>query len=49
MGMSERVIIDQAVEQLVFLDKTQKGISDSDKDNVLNKDVAKQKLGKWLK
>jgi len=48
-GMPEQVTIDQVVDQLVFLDKVQKGISDSDSDNVYTKEEAKQKLNKWLK
>ncbi|MCF6360180.1 MAG: hypothetical protein L3J29_05380 [Cyclobacteriaceae bacterium] len=48
-GMPEKVTIDQVVDQLVFLDKVQKGISDSDKDNVHSKEATKQRLSKWLK
>ena len=48
-GMPEKVTIDQVVDQLVFLDKVQKGISDSDNDKIHTKEQAKQKLSKWLK
>lgn len=48
-GMPEKVTIDQVVDQLVFLDKVQKGISDSDNNRINTKEEAKQKLGKWLK
>ena len=48
-GMPEKVTIDQVVDELVFLDKVQNGISDSDNNRVHTKDQAKQKLDKWLK
>jgi len=48
-GMPEKVTIDQVVDQLVFLDKVQKGISDSNNNKVHLKEVAKRKLNKWLK
>ncbi len=47
--MPEQVTIDQVVDQLVFLDKVQKGILDSDSNNIFAKEEAKQKLNKWLK
>ncbi len=48
-GMPEKVTIDQVVDQLVFLDKVQKGISDSDNNRIHTKEEAKQRLSKWLK
>ncbi len=48
-GMPEKVTIDQVVDQLVFLDKVQKGLSDSENNKVQTKEAAKINLGKWLK
>ncbi|HNP18412.1 MAG TPA: hypothetical protein PKL31_08270 [Fulvivirga sp.] len=48
-GMPEKVSIDQVIDQLIFLDKVQKGISDSDNNRINSKEKAKQKLSKWLK
>lgn len=48
-GMPEEVTIDQVVDQLVFLDKVQKGLSDSENNRVQTKEEAKKNLDKWLK
>jgi hypothetical protein len=47
--LPEDVTVEQVIEQLIFLDKVQKGLDDSQKGNINTVEEAKQKLGKWLK
>jgi hypothetical protein len=47
--LPENLTIDQVVDHIIFVEKVQKGLSDSFNDNINSKEEAKQKLGKWLK
>ena len=47
--LPEELTIDQIVDHLIFLEKVQKGLEDSENGRINNKDEAKEKLKKWLK
>ena len=47
--LPEHLTIDQVVDHLIFIEKVQKGLSDSVKGRINTKEEAKQKLNKWLK
>lgn len=47
--MPESMSIDQLVDHLIFVEKVQKGLEDSENGNTNTKEEAKQKLSKWLK
>lgn len=47
--LPENMTIDQAIEELILLDKIEQGINDVDKGNVYTTDEVKNKLKKWLK
>lgn len=48
-GLPDSVTIEQVIEHLIFLDKVNKGLSDSENGRINTVDEAKQKLNKWLK
>jgi predicted transcriptional regulator len=47
--LPENMTIDQVIDHLIFVEKVQKGLEDSENGRVFTNDEAKQKLGKWLK
>jgi len=47
-SLPENVTIEQVIEHLIFLDKVQKGLEDSEKERINTVEEAKQKLNKWL-
>jgi predicted transcriptional regulator len=47
--LPENMTIDQVIDHLIFVEKVQKGLEDSENGRVFTHDEAKQKLGKWLK
>jgi hypothetical protein len=47
--LPENLTIDQVVDHLIFIEKVQKGIHDSQNGKLNTKDKAKQKLKSWLK
>lgn len=47
--MPESITIDQVIDQLIFLEKVQKGLDDSTNGRIKTKDQAKEKLNKWFK
>ena len=47
--LPENMTIDQVIDHLIFVEKVQKGLEDSENGRVYTHDEAKQKLGKWLK
>jgi predicted transcriptional regulator len=47
--LPERLTIDQVVDHLIFVEKVQKGLDDSENGRINTKEEAKQKLKKWLK
>ncbi len=48
-NLPENLSIDQVLEHLVFLEKVQKGLIDSENGNVFTKKEASNRLEKWLK
>ena len=47
--LPENLTIDQVIDHIIFVEKVQKGISDSENGRINTKEEAKQKLSKWLK
>lgn len=48
-NLPENFTIDQLLDHLIFVEKVQKGLSDSQSGHVNSKDEARKKLSKWLK
>ena len=48
-SLPENVSVEQVIEHLIFLDKVQKGLDDSEGGRINSVEEAKQKLTKWLK
>jgi len=48
-NLPEQFSIDQLIEELRVIEKVEKGIAQSESENVNTKKEAKQKLSKWLK
>ena len=44
--LPENLTIDQVIDHIIFVEKIQKGLSDSLNGNTYSKEEAKQKLGK---
>lgn len=47
--LPQNLTIDQVIDQLIFIEKVQKGLDDSANGKVNTKEQAKKKLAKWLK
>jgi hypothetical protein len=47
--LPENLTIDQVIDHIIFVEKVQKGLEDSENGRVYTKEEAKKKLGKWLK
>ena len=47
--MPERFSIDQLFDKLIFVNKVETGLSQSEKGQGNTKEQAKEKLSKWLK
>lgn len=47
--LPESMTIDQLVDHLIFIEKVEKGLTDSTENRVHSKEVAAEKLKKWLK
>jgi len=48
-SLPDNLTIEQVIEHMVFVEKVQKGLSDSENGRINTKEQAKQKLGKWFK
>lgn len=48
-NLPENVTVDQVIDQLIFMDKIQKGLDDSKNGRINSKEEAKEKLSKWIK
>ena len=48
-SLPDNVTVEQVIEHLIFLDKVQKGLDDSENGGTNTVNEAKQKLKKWLK
>lgn len=47
--LPENLTIDQVVDHLIFIEKIQKGLEDSENNRINTKEEAKEKLKRWLK
>ncbi len=47
--LPENLTLDQVIDHILFVEKVQKGLADSEKGLVSTKNEAKEKLKKWLK
>ena len=47
--LPEKLTLDQVIDHIIFVEKVQKGLADSEDGRVNTKEKAKQKLRKWLK
>ena len=47
--LPEQFSIDQLINKLMFIDKVETGLTQSESGNVNTKEQAKQKLPKWLR
>ncbi len=47
--LPEQFSIDQLIDKLMFIDKIETGIKQSESGSINTKEQAKQKLSKWLK
>jgi predicted transcriptional regulator len=47
--LPENLTIDQVIDHIIFVEKVQKGISDSENGRINTQEEAKRKLSKWLK
>jgi predicted transcriptional regulator len=47
--LPENLTIDQVIDHIIFVEKVQKGLEDSENGRVYTKEEVKKKLNKWLK
>ena len=47
--LPENLTIDQVIDHIIFIEKVQKGLEDSENGRVYTNEEAKKKLSKWLK
>jgi predicted transcriptional regulator len=47
--LPENLTIDQVIDHIIFVEKVQKGLEDSENGRVHTKEEARKKLNKWLK
>jgi hypothetical protein len=47
--LPENFNLDELIDKLIFIDKVEKGLDQSLKNQVLSESQAKKKLAKWLK
>ena len=47
--LPENLTIDQVIDHIIFVEKVQKGLEDSDNGRVYTTEEARKKLNKWLK
>jgi predicted transcriptional regulator len=47
--LPENLTIDQVIDHIIFIEKVQKGLEDSENGRVFTNEEARKKLSKWLK
>lgn len=47
--LPENLTIDQVIDHIIFVEKVQKGLDDSENGRVYTTEEARKKLNKWLK
>lgn len=48
-SLPENLTIDQLIDRLMLVEKVQRGLIESENNHILSKELAKEKLNKWLK
>jgi predicted transcriptional regulator len=48
-SLSDNLTIDQVMDQMILLDKIERGIKDVDEIRIYSTEEVKEKLNKWLK
>ncbi len=48
-NLPEKFSLDELVEKMIVLEKIEKGIEDSDSDNILNEEELEAKIREWSK
>lgn len=48
-NLPDNFSLDDLVDQLIFIEKVQKGLDESVADRVFSKEETKKRLSKWLK
>jgi predicted transcriptional regulator len=47
--LPENLTIDQVIDHIIFVEKVQKGLEDSENGRVFTTEEVRKKLNKWLK
>jgi predicted transcriptional regulator len=47
--LPENMTVDQVIDHIIFVEKVQKGLEDSENGRVYTTEEAREKLNKWLK
>ena len=47
--LPENLTIDQVIDHIIFVEKVQKGLEDSESGRVYTSEEARKRLNKWLK
>jgi predicted transcriptional regulator len=47
--LPENLTVDQVIDHIIFVEKVQKGLEDSENGRVYTTEEAREKLNKWLK
>lgn len=47
--LPENLTIDQVIDHIIFVEKVQKGLEDSENGRVYTTEEARKRLNKWLK
>ncbi|MCX6233114.1 MAG: hypothetical protein NT175_00095 [Bacteroidetes bacterium] len=47
--LPDNFTLDELIDELIFIEKVQKGLEESLADKVYSKEEAKKRLSKWLK
>jgi hypothetical protein len=47
--LPENLNIDEVIDHIIFVEKVQKGMNDSENGKINSKEETKRKLSKWLK
>ncbi len=48
-ALPDHFTIEDVIEELIVIDKIEKGMKDVEEGNVLTNEQVREKLGKWLK
>ena len=48
-NLPENISVEEVIERLIYLEKIQKGLDDSNKGNTNTREDARRKLNRWIK